>query len=154
RGCPGGRGQLERPIAYAGARPARPGPPCRRGGNLQACACELRETAWQRELRSRPRPCRSCRSEAGPRQPSRSLCARQTGHDRPRASGADEEQTLTMAPGGQLRPTRLYHQPTFAAYLRAAAALASRSPERAQALAAEGFEIAQWAQHSQAAAAL
>ena len=63
-------------------------------------------------------------------------------------------QTLTMAPGGQLRPTRLYHQPTFAAYLRAAAALASRSPERAQALAAEGFEIAQWAQHSQAAAAL
>jgi CHAT domain-containing protein/tetratricopeptide (TPR) repeat protein len=63
-------------------------------------------------------------------------------------------QTLMMAPGGQLRPTRLYHQPTFAAYLRAAAALASRSPERAQALAAEGFEIAQWAQHSQAAAAL
>jgi tetratricopeptide (TPR) repeat protein len=63
-------------------------------------------------------------------------------------------QTLTMAPGGQLRPTRLFHQPTFAAHLRAAAELASRSPDRAHALAAEGFEIAQWAQHSQAAAAL
>jgi CHAT domain-containing protein len=63
-------------------------------------------------------------------------------------------QTLTMAPGGQLRPTRLFHQPTFAAHLRAAAELASRSPDRAQALAAEGFEIAQWAQHSHAAAAL
>jgi CHAT domain-containing protein/tetratricopeptide (TPR) repeat protein len=63
-------------------------------------------------------------------------------------------QTLTMAPGGQLRPTRLFHQPTFAAYLRAAAELANRSPERAPTLAAEGFEIAQWAQHSQAAAAL
>jgi CHAT domain-containing protein/tetratricopeptide (TPR) repeat protein len=63
-------------------------------------------------------------------------------------------QTLTMAPGGQLRPTRLFHQPTFGAYLRAAAELAGRSPERAPALAAEGFEIAQWAQHSQAAAAL
>jgi CHAT domain-containing protein/tetratricopeptide (TPR) repeat protein len=63
-------------------------------------------------------------------------------------------QPLTMAPGGQIRPTRLFHQPTFAAHLRAAAELASRSPDRAPALAAEGFEIAQWAQHSQAGAAL
>jgi CHAT domain-containing protein/tetratricopeptide (TPR) repeat protein len=63
-------------------------------------------------------------------------------------------ETLTMTANGHLRPGSFFHQPTFAVYQRAVADLATRSPERRESLAAESFEIAQWAQHSQAAAAL
>lgn len=61
---------------------------------------------------------------------------------------------LTMSPSGQLRPDDYYHKPTFMAHLRAASALAKQSPDRAAELAAETFAIAQWAQHSHAAASL
>jgi hypothetical protein len=61
---------------------------------------------------------------------------------------------LTMSPSGQLRPDDYYHKPTFMAHLRAASALVEQSPDRAAELAAESFAIAQWAQHSQAAASL
>jgi hypothetical protein len=63
-------------------------------------------------------------------------------------------EALTMSSSGAMRPVHFYQQPVFDAHLRAAAEVVVRFPDRAQALAAETFEIAQRAQHSQAASAL
>jgi CHAT domain-containing protein/tetratricopeptide (TPR) repeat protein len=67
---------------------------------------------------------------------------------------ATNAQALTMSSGGQMRPVEFYQQSAFDAHMRAAAELAAQFPERAQALAAETFDIAQRAQHSEAASAL
>lgn len=63
-------------------------------------------------------------------------------------------ESLTMSSRGQMRPAGFYDQSAFDIHLRAAAELASSSPERAPALAAETFELSQRVQHSQAASAL
>ena len=61
---------------------------------------------------------------------------------------------FAMTPNGQSRPTNLLDRPIFYTHLNAAAELANREPAQAAQLAEESFEIAQWAQSSQAAAAL